>query len=197
MDESDLRLEFFVEPFTEGRPGPHVAAAIEAVASRGLEVQVGPFGSVAHGELGALVDAAGPLLRSALSSGADRISLHITTRSDPQPGKGSTSLHNALSRMIAEVLSGCAAATDGVAMRGTAARTAHTTVRGRRTLARLAVVADGVAVHRVVVRAGDPMPAWVTISSHRRGPCSRAYAPVVDGSVEVAHDRRVLENCLT
>ncbi len=82
MDESGAQLEFFVEPFAEGRPGTHVKAAIEAVASRGLKVQIGPFGSVAHGELAELVDAAGPLLRSALSSGADRISLHITTRSD-------------------------------------------------------------------------------------------------------------------
>jgi len=73
MDERDPRLEFFVEPFTEGRPGPHVIAAIEEVAARGIEVTVGPFGSVAHGDLEALIDAASPLLRSALSAGADRI----------------------------------------------------------------------------------------------------------------------------
>ena len=105
MDESEAQLEFFVEPFAEGRPGAHVKAAIEAVASRGLEVQIGPFGSVAHGELEDLVDAAGPLLRSALSSGADRISVHITTRSDSRPAvaPGATNLHDALSRMIAAV----------------------------------------------------------------------------------------------
>ena len=103
MNGPDPRLEFFVEPFTEGRPGPHVTAAIEEVASRGLEIQVGPFGSVARGELEALIDAASPLLRSALSAGADRISLHITTGSHPDAGIGPTSLHDALSRMIVDV----------------------------------------------------------------------------------------------
>jgi hypothetical protein len=31
------RIESFVEPFTEGRPGPHVHAAVSAVAAHGLE----------------------------------------------------------------------------------------------------------------------------------------------------------------
>jgi len=103
MNGPDPKLEFFVEPFTEGHPGPHVTAAIEEVASRGLDIQVGPFGSVARGELEALIDAAGPILRSALSAGADRISLHITTGSQPNSSIGPTSLHDALSRMIADV----------------------------------------------------------------------------------------------
>jgi uncharacterized protein YqgV (UPF0045/DUF77 family) len=96
------RLEFFVEPFIEGRPGRHVKAAIDEAAARGLEVQVGPFGSVAHGDLEALIDAAGPLLRSALAAGADRISLHLTNGSG-NPGIGLASLHDALARMIAGV----------------------------------------------------------------------------------------------
>ena len=103
MEESDPRLEFFVEPFTEGRPGRHVTAAIQEVAARGLEIQVGPFGSVAHGELEALIDAASPLLRSALSAGADRISLHITTGSRRDAGIGRTTLHDALTRMITDL----------------------------------------------------------------------------------------------
>jgi uncharacterized protein YqgV (UPF0045/DUF77 family) len=103
MDGPDPRLEFFVEPFTEGRPGRHVKAAIDAVAARGLEIQVGPFGSVAHGELEELIAAASPLLRSALSAGADRISLHLTTGSHAGTGVGATNLHVALTRMIADV----------------------------------------------------------------------------------------------
>ncbi len=103
MEETDSRLEFFVEPFTEGRPGRHVSAAIEEVAARGLDLQVGPFGSVAHGDLDALIDAASPLLRSAVSAGADRISLHISTGSRPDTGIGRTTLHDALTRMIADV----------------------------------------------------------------------------------------------
>src|SRR5215218_4217948 len=38
-----VRIEFLVEPFTEGRPGPHVQAGIEVVRARGLEPEVGPF----------------------------------------------------------------------------------------------------------------------------------------------------------
>ena len=103
MDEPDPRLEFFVEPFTEGRPGHHVTAAIKEAATRGLDVKVGPFGSVAHGELEALIDVAGPLLRSALSAGADRVSLHITTGSRSHTATGPTTLHDALTRMIVDV----------------------------------------------------------------------------------------------
>ena len=102
MNGTDPRLEFFVEPFTEGQPGRHVEAAIDEVSARGLEVQVGPFGSVAHGELEALIDAAGPLLRSALAAGADRISLHLSIGA-PHPGIEPGTLHDALSRMIAGV----------------------------------------------------------------------------------------------
>ena len=102
MDAAHPRLEFFVEPFIEGRPGRHVKAAIDEAAARGLEVQVGPFGSVALGDLEALIDAAGPLLRSALAAGADRISLHLTNGSS-NPGIGPASLHDAMARMIAGV----------------------------------------------------------------------------------------------
>ena len=103
MEKPYPRLEFFVEPFTEGRPGHHVAAAIKEVEARGLDVHVGPFGSVARGELEALIDVASPLLRSALSAGADRISIHITTGSRAQVGIEPNSLHDALARMIAAV----------------------------------------------------------------------------------------------
>jgi len=103
MAEPDPRLEFFVEPFTEGFPGHHVTAAIKEAAGRGLDVQVGPFGSVAHGDLDALIDVASPLLRTALSAGADRISLHITTDSRSGAGIGPTTLHDALARMISDV----------------------------------------------------------------------------------------------
>src|SRR6478672_10432074 len=38
-------LEFTVEPFVEGHPGPHVTAAVEAATVAGAEVEFGPFGS--------------------------------------------------------------------------------------------------------------------------------------------------------
>ncbi len=40
-----LHLEFTVEPFVEGNPGPHVLAAVAAVEQHGIHVEFGPFGS--------------------------------------------------------------------------------------------------------------------------------------------------------
>ena len=40
-----LTVEFTVEPFVAGEPGPHVQAAIEAARRSGLAVDVGPFGT--------------------------------------------------------------------------------------------------------------------------------------------------------
>ena len=37
-----LRLEYTVEPFVEGAPGPHVTAALEAAGATGLDVEFGP-----------------------------------------------------------------------------------------------------------------------------------------------------------
>ena len=151
MPEPDPRLEFFVEPFIEGRPGRHVTAAIEEAAARGLEVQIGPFGSVAHGELEALIDAASPLLRSALSAGADRISLHITTGSH-HPGIGPTSLHDALNRMIADVEHELGAPLAGLSREGKQAAVRMLDAGGA-FLLRKAVedIADAMGVSRITI----------------------------------------------
>ena len=39
------KLEFTVEPFVEGHPGPHVRAAVDAATAAGVDVEFGPFGS--------------------------------------------------------------------------------------------------------------------------------------------------------
>jgi uncharacterized protein YqgV (UPF0045/DUF77 family) len=71
-------LEFTIEPFVEGAPGPHVGAGIAAVEATGVSVEVGPFGTTAEGEQGAVVEAVAALCREALAAGADRISLQLT-----------------------------------------------------------------------------------------------------------------------
>jgi uncharacterized protein YqgV (UPF0045/DUF77 family) len=38
-----LHVEFTVEPFVEGQPGPHVRAAVAAVEAHGITVEFGPF----------------------------------------------------------------------------------------------------------------------------------------------------------
>ena len=72
-----FRLEFTIEPFVEGRPGPHVTAAIDAVIARGVEVEMGPFGSsctVAEEDVGTVVEA---LTAAAVGHGASHVSLHM------------------------------------------------------------------------------------------------------------------------
>ena len=70
-------VEFTIEPFVEGQPGPHVTAAIAAAEARGLEVEVGPFGSsivVDVGEVGGVV---GALCDAAIANGASHVSVHV------------------------------------------------------------------------------------------------------------------------
>ena len=145
------RLEFFVEPFVEGRPGRHVEAAIQEAAARGLHVQIGPFGSVAQGDLEALIDAAGPLLRSALAAGADRISLHLSTGS-PQPALGPGSLHNALRRMMAGVEDELGARLAELSREGKQAAVRLLDARGAFLLRRAVDdVADAMGVSRITI----------------------------------------------
>jgi uncharacterized protein YqgV (UPF0045/DUF77 family) len=74
---SSVRVEFLVEPFSEGAPGPHVLAAIDAARGAGLEPEVGPFGTsvVLAGErVGRLL---GDVVDAALAAGATRVALQV------------------------------------------------------------------------------------------------------------------------
>ncbi len=73
-----LAVEFTIEPFVEGGPGPHVAAGIDSVRREGLEVAVGPFGTSATGDADDVLAAVGDLCRSATQAGAQRISLQLS-----------------------------------------------------------------------------------------------------------------------
>jgi uncharacterized protein YqgV (UPF0045/DUF77 family) len=73
-----VRLEFTVEPFTDGAPGPHVRAAIEAVTAAGLEADVGPFGTTVEGPPAAAFAAVRDLLTAAFQQGASRVSVQVT-----------------------------------------------------------------------------------------------------------------------
>lgn len=73
-----LSVEFTIEPFAEGAPGPHVSAGIEAVKAAGLDVEVGPFGTTATGEADTVLSAVDALCRAATSAGAGRISLQLS-----------------------------------------------------------------------------------------------------------------------
>jgi uncharacterized protein YqgV (UPF0045/DUF77 family) len=73
-----LSVEFTIEPFVEGRPGPHVIAGIDAVRAAGAAVDVGPFGTTAVGERDVMLAAVDSLCRQATAAGAQRISLQLS-----------------------------------------------------------------------------------------------------------------------
>jgi uncharacterized protein YqgV (UPF0045/DUF77 family) len=72
-----LVVEFTIEPFVEGEPGPHVRAAVEAAERSGLSVDFGPFGTTVSGDDEAVLAAVDGLLRAATSAGATRVSLQL------------------------------------------------------------------------------------------------------------------------
>ena len=74
---AQVRIEFTVEPFVDGQPGPHVLSAVAAVEDEGLPVDVGPFSSQAVGSPEQAAVAVAELLRAALANGATRVSLQV------------------------------------------------------------------------------------------------------------------------
>ncbi|MCU1356730.1 MAG: hypothetical protein JWM89_2148 [Acidimicrobiales bacterium] len=79
-----LVVEFTVEPFVEGTPGPHVEAAIDAAKGDGLRVDFGPFGTSVSGDDPDLVLAATDrAVRAALAAGASRVSVLVSQDDAP------------------------------------------------------------------------------------------------------------------
>lgn len=73
------RVEFVIEPFTDGLPGPHVTAGIAAIEAKGLAVTMGPFGSTVEGETHVVSEAIGSMVRAAISDGAARVLVEVVT----------------------------------------------------------------------------------------------------------------------
>jgi uncharacterized protein YqgV (UPF0045/DUF77 family) len=72
-----LVVEFTIEPFVEGEPGPHVRAAVEAAERSGVTVDFGPFGTTVSGDDDSVLTAVDRLLRAATEAGATRVSLQL------------------------------------------------------------------------------------------------------------------------
>lgn len=77
-----LRVEFTVEPFVRGDPGPHVLAAVDAARDRGFAVDFGPFGTSVTADDTAILDALPAIVRAAVDAGASRVSIQVE-RSEP------------------------------------------------------------------------------------------------------------------
>jgi uncharacterized protein YqgV (UPF0045/DUF77 family) len=98
----NCRLELFVEPFAEGRPGAPVRQAVAALEAHGLEADVGAFATVVSGPISAVTGAVGDVLARAFAGGATRVSIQVAAEGE------ATSLHvgglqDALARMLAQV----------------------------------------------------------------------------------------------
>lgn len=78
----ELRLEFTVEPFVEGRPGRHVRAAIDEAHRRGLDPDVGPFATTVRGDSEQVLGAMAAVTAVALEAGASRVALHVSPTTD-------------------------------------------------------------------------------------------------------------------
>ena len=79
-----LRVEFTIEPFVEGQPGPHVLSGVAAAEAMGVAVEFGPFGStctVAPGQAGAVL---GAIVDAAVANGASNVTVDIA-RLDDEP----------------------------------------------------------------------------------------------------------------
>ncbi len=92
-----LAAEFLIEPFAEGTPGDHVQAAVDAFDQRGLEVDLGPFASVATGDADTIADAVGDMIRRSMAAGATSIRVHIGPN---VKDLNVAPLHDALGNMI-------------------------------------------------------------------------------------------------
>jgi hypothetical protein len=74
---ASAKVEFTIEPFTDGDLGPHVQAALEAARSFAEAVEVGPFGSsVVVSVLDAPV-LVHDVIRAALTNGASRVAVQV------------------------------------------------------------------------------------------------------------------------
>ncbi len=90
-------VEFLVEPFIEGEPGNHVQAAIDALVGVGLDVELGPFSSLASGDLRTVARGVEQLIIDALQSGATTIRLQVA---NDDRLLSVPALHDALDGMI-------------------------------------------------------------------------------------------------
>ena len=72
-------VEFIVEPFVDGQPGPHVRAAVEAATAAGAEVEFGPFGSTGHVAAESMPDVVAAITRAAFANGATHVTIHVAS----------------------------------------------------------------------------------------------------------------------
>lgn len=76
-------LEFTIEPFIEGRPGPHVLSAVAAAEGLGMAVEFGPFGSTCAVPTEQVGEVSSAIMSAAFANGATHVTLHAERCTDP------------------------------------------------------------------------------------------------------------------
>jgi len=76
---SQCSVEFVIEPFSDGEPGRHVTAGIQAMEAQGLVVTMGPFGSTVEGDVDVVTSAIASMVKAAVNDGAHRVLVEVTT----------------------------------------------------------------------------------------------------------------------
>jgi uncharacterized protein YqgV (UPF0045/DUF77 family) len=71
------RVEFTVEPFVEGHPGPHVTAPLDAVRAHGFDVEFGPFGSEFVTPTAKTPAVVAAILEAAFANGATHVTIDV------------------------------------------------------------------------------------------------------------------------
>jgi len=71
------RVEVLVEPFKEDDPGPHVMAVVKLLKDAGLQVDMGPFSTIAEGPLDELIAIIEPLAAAGFAAGATSIQTRL------------------------------------------------------------------------------------------------------------------------
>lgn len=78
-----LSVEFTIEPFVEGQPGPHVLQAVAAAEALGVSVEFGPFGSACTVGEAEAADVVAAVVAAAFANGATHLSLTAERRDTP------------------------------------------------------------------------------------------------------------------
>ena len=76
------RVEFTIEPFREGDPGPHVTQAIAAAQDLGAEVEIGPFGSACTVPTDRSAELVAAVVRAAFGHGATHVNIDVDDGGD-------------------------------------------------------------------------------------------------------------------
>ncbi len=72
------KVDFTVEPFTDGELGPHVQAALAAARDSGFQLEVGPFGNSMSGPVDSVLAAASAAVEAAFRAGATGVAMTVT-----------------------------------------------------------------------------------------------------------------------